>query len=219
MKITVLIVLALCAGSAGATGKPSSAPATATSKAEVGDVTGGSVGDVSTVVDVDTGSAAAGAEANNTGNNLSVTAESGPANLVLVPNNNTESCLRVFGFSGGNRQGSAMFGIPFRSSACDYDKAADAAAATGDHETAWFWRCHKKALYKPYRDGRGKEAREAAIAACHAAMVGPINAQRTIDALRERLAFIENERQVDRDKCEEAKDRIAEAWKDSSCGK
>lgn len=171
-----------------------------------------------TVVDVDVGSTVSGA--NNEGNSLSLesTYESGPADLVLVPNNNTESCLRVFGFSGGNREGSAMFGVPFRSHACDFDKAADAAAAVGDHETAWFWRCHKKALWKTYAIGERKGRKQRAVAACTADMAGEAAKNARLLEQDRRIQRLIDEREHDRRECAESKQRIADAWKDSTCG-
>jgi hypothetical protein len=146
--------------------------------------------------------------------------ESGPADLVLVPNNNTENCLRVFGFSAGNRDGSAMFGIPFRSKRCDYEQAADDAFAAGEREIGWFWKCHNSSLYKPFRD-RG-ESREQAIEDCVARMVGPITLRREYNAVREQLDFIENERKIERENhiiernriqadCAESNERVLEA--------
>lgn len=95
--------------------------------------------------------------------------ESNNINTVLVPNNNTSGCMRVYGFSFGNGEGAGALGVPFRDKACDYELAADDAAASGQHDIAWFWRCHKKHLYQPYRQ-RG-ESEEDAIAQCFDAML------------------------------------------------
>lgn len=142
---------------------------------------------------------ASAASATNDGNSLSVEShyESGPADAVLVPNNNTEGCLRVFGFMYGDKNGTGMLGWPFRSKQCDFEQAADDAAAYGQHELAWFWRCNKKNLYRRFRD-KG-ESRDKAIADCHAQMVGPINLQRKLDAANDQLTFIENERKIERE--------------------
>ena len=88
----------------------------------------------------------------NEGNNLSFTntqQRSAPT-IVNIPNNNTESCLRVWGLSFSNVNGGGGLGIPTRSAACDYDNAADDAEAQGFLELAWYYRCHKKSLQKRF---------------------------------------------------------------------
>jgi len=102
------------------------------------------------------------------GGNSTVSTRSSNTNVVLVPNNNTAGCLRVYGLSFGNGDGAAALGIPTRDKACDYEAAADDAASTGDHDIAWYWRCHKENLYKPFRD-KGESA-ESAIVDCFAKM-------------------------------------------------
>ena len=153
----------------------------------------------------------AAASATNEGNALSVNSsyESGPADLVLVPNNNTENCLRVFGFSFGNREGSGMLGVPFRSKSCDYEQAADDAFAAGERELGWFWKCQNKSLYKTFQlDGMSKdEAKDL----CHRKAVGEIGKIQTIEALKDDLAFLQREREIEREKCEASKDRIVGA--------
>lgn len=148
-------------------------------------------------------------EANNEGNSLSVNSESGPADLVLVPNNNTEKCLRVFGFSFGNRDGSGMFGVPWRSKQCDYKSFAADADAQGNLELGWFWRCHMKSAYKVFK---GKdESTETAIGQCQERMMGKVAQARTIEKLRAENEFLQNERRIEREKCSEAKNRITES--------
>ena len=153
----------------------------------------------------------AAASATNEGNALSVNSryESGPADLVLVPNNNTENCLRVFGFSFGNREGSGMLGVPFRSKSCDYEQAADDAFAAGERELGWFWKCQNKSLYKTFQlDGMSKdEAKDL----CHRKAVGEIGNVQTIEALKGDLAFLQREREIERENCEASKDRIGQA--------
>ncbi len=100
-------------------------------------------------------------------NNTSFSSESNNTNVVLVPNNNTSGCMRVWGISFGGREGAAALGIPTRDEACDLELAADDAAAIGQHDIAWFWRCHKKNLYKQF-DGD----KSAAIQNCHSKMMG-----------------------------------------------
>ena len=95
---------------------------------------------------------------------LSSSTENNSTNVVLVPNNNTESCLRVWGIMFGNSSASGGIGVPTRSKACDYEQAGDDAAAAGDHNLAWYWRCHKRALYKPFKtNGLNKQG---AIVGC-----------------------------------------------------
>jgi hypothetical protein len=141
---------------------------------------------------------AAGGAANNEGNNLSVNSnyEGGPADLLLVPNNNTENCLRVFGFSFGNKDGSGMFGFPWRSKQCDYKGFAADADAQGNLELGWFWRCHMKSAYKVFRD-KG-ESEEAAIGQCHEQMVGKVELLTRVHELEtELLEYEENASQAD----------------------
>jgi hypothetical protein len=120
------------------------------------------------------GDGEAGALVNDTSSNVfeggdtNFNSESSNTNVVLVPNNNTAGCMRVYGFSFGNGDGAGGLGVPFRDKACDYELAADDAAAAGEHDIAWFWRCHKKHLWQAYRD-RG-ESEEDAIGQCFEAM-------------------------------------------------
>ena len=129
--------------------------------------------------------------------------ENNSSNIVLVPNNNTENCLRVFGFAFGKDGTSGGFGVPWRSAACDYEQAADDAFAAGERELGWYWKCHNKSLYKTFKE-KG-EAKEAAIEQCHDKMIGD-----RIKKLQSDLAFIQNERSIERQKCSEAKNRIIE---------
>jgi hypothetical protein len=79
-----------------------------------------------------------------------------------VPNNNTENCLRVWGLSFGRDGTAGGLGVPQRSAACDYEQAADDAAALGNHRLAWYWRCHKKNIYKPFKQ-RGEDSATAIV--------------------------------------------------------
>lgn len=154
--------------------------------------------------------------ATNEGNSLSVNTvnESGPADLVLVPNNNTESCLRVFGLAWGNKDASGMLGIPWRSGKCDYEQAADDAFAAGERETGWFWKCQNKNLYKRFRD-KG-ESRQKASQDCFDKMVGPITVRRQLQAAEDQLAFIENERRIERENNVIERNRIQEDCSESN---
>lgn len=168
------------------------------------------------------GNAASDASANSGGNEFSVEGdrvENNSSNVVLVPNNNTESCIRVWGFAWGENGTSGALGVPWRSKACDYEQAADDAFAAGERELGWYWKCHNKTLYKPFlsrgKDTTRDEENVAAISACHARAVGEITKNDTIANLRNQLEFLQNEQAIEREKCKESKDRINEAWRDS----
>ncbi len=92
------------------------------------------------------------------GNAQSTTFEGSAPDVILIPNNNTESCLRVFGLAFSNQSGGGGIGYPWRSAACDFEQAADDASAGGNQRMAWYWRCHKKNIYKAFkRKGASKE--------------------------------------------------------------
>lgn len=101
------------------------------------------------------------AVSSTSGNAQSVSLNAAP-NVVMVPNNNTESCLRVIGLSFANTSGGGGLGIPLRSKKCDYEAAADDAFAQGQMNIGWFWKCQNKALYKKF--GSAEE--------CHSSMMG-----------------------------------------------
>ena len=109
-----------------------------------------------------TAMAGASNEGVNVENNTQFRSESNNTNVVLVPNNNTANCMRVWGISFGTSDGAAGLGLPTRDKSCDFEQAADDAAATGNHVIAWYWRCHKPNLYKQFRS-RGEENRSAII--------------------------------------------------------
>lgn len=102
--------------------------------------------------------------------------ESNNTNVVLVPNNNTSNCMRVWGISFGTHEGAAGLGLPTRDASCDFEQAADDAAATGSHKIAWWWRCQKKNLYKTFQVNRS--AAEAKLA-CWNSMVEMIAPETT----------------------------------------
>lgn len=184
-----------------------------------GDATGGAAFAHATGGEAD---ATAMSGANNEGIDIDASdhSENNNTNVVLVPNNNTESCLRVWGISFGNSDGAGGIGIPWRSKKCDYEQAADDAFAAGERELGWFWKCQNPNLYRSFKD-KG-ESKEQAQQDCHARMVGGVTALRTIETLREELTFEREERLIERDQsremrerlelaCEESKDRILEA--------
>ena len=140
--------------------------------------------------------AAAGGAAHNEGNqqdvNISSNYEAGPGDLVLVPNNNTEQCLRVVGLAFGNDDASGMLGVPFRSKQCDFGKFAAAADAQGNIELGWYWRCHMKSAYRVFKS-RGKSA-ETAIEDCHHRMLDELGRKRVLDHLQRRVKELTTER-------------------------
>lgn len=111
--------------------------------------------------------------------------ENNSSNVVLVPNNNTESCVRVFGLAFGKNGESGAIGFPWRSKSCDYEQAADDAFAAGERELGWFWKCQNKSLYKIFLlEGM---ADDEAKLECHKKAVGMASALATIDDLQRRL--------------------------------
>ena len=121
-------------------------------------------------------------ESNNIENNSS--------NVVLVPNNNTESCVRVFGLAFGKNGESGAIGFPWRSKSCDYEQAADDAFAAGERELGWFWKCQNKNLYRTFQP-EGMSDDEAKLE-CHKKAVGMASALATIDDLQRRLEASED---------------------------
>ena len=143
--------------------------------------------------------------------------EASAPDVIFVPNNNTEDCLRVWGLFLSNQQGGGGFGVPSRSAACDFEQAADDAAATGDHRQAWFWRCHKKNIYKQFDAPKilfWTMRNQGAIDRCHAKMVTFVDTselQRTNTELRERVDFLLKERTHEREVCDERVERCESA--------
>lgn len=134
----------------------SEASASATVEATATGGAGGDGGSVTVNIGGD-GEDGAGALVNDTstntfqGGDTNFNSESNNTNVVLVPNNNTANCMRVFGLSFGNGDGAGGLGYPHRDRACDFEQAADDAAAIGNHKIAWWWRCHKKNLMKTFK--------------------------------------------------------------------
>jgi len=153
----------------------------------------------------------AAANSSNEGNSLNVEGdrvENNSSNVVLVPNNNTESCVRVFGLAFGKNGESGAVGFPWRSKACDYEQAADDAFAAGERELGWFWKCQNKNLYRTFKlDGMTND--EAKLE-CHKKAVGMNSALATIEDLERRLEAAEDLaefRQSHKEVCEESLER------------
>ena len=113
--------------------------------------------------DIDASSVATLSSASDQTSSQSTTFTSAP-NIVLVPNNNTENCLRVFGLSFANTSGGGGLGIPYRSRKCDLEQSADDAFAQGNLELGWFFKCQNSNTYKTF--GRAKARKNQMIDAC-----------------------------------------------------
>jgi len=119
-------------------------------------------------------------------------------NTVMIPNNNTESCLRVFGLGFPTSQGSVVLGLPWRSGPCDLEASADDAFAQGNLALGWMFKCKMKANKKAF----GTEAN------CLSQTVEAIDMKAEIERLRANNKMLLEERTIDRQKCEESKDRL-----------
>lgn len=142
--------------------------------------------------------------------------ENNSSNIVLVPNNNTENCLRVWGLAFGKNGESAALGLPFRSKKCDYEQAADDAFAQGERELGWFWKCENSNLSKSFRDHDDPSA------ACLDRMLGGMRATQTITTQTQTIeTLLEEARSRDslyrrqaaelKTKCSDEKNRMLEA--------
>lgn len=125
---------------------------------------------------------------NNSGNN----------DTVFVPNNNTESCLRVFGIAVPTKDGAAILGLPWRSSPCDLEASADDAFAQGNIALGWMFKCKMKSNRKAF----GSED------ACIAASTNTDSMIREIEVLKKQNAALEHEWKEDRKQCDESKTRM-----------
>lgn len=166
------------------------------------------------------GAASASSEGSSVNISETTNIENNSSNIVLVPNNNTENCLRVFGIAWGKNGESGALGIPWRSKKCDFEQAADDAFAQGEREIGWFWKCENPNLYKSFKD-KGESAGQASVD-CLNRMLGGMRATTTITTLTEMLETSEEERRISRklhqesverltDACNESKDRILNA--------
>ena len=166
------------------------------------------------------GDAVSDATASNEGVNTSVEVggdqvENNSSNVVLVPNNNTESCLRVWGIAWGKNGESGALGIPWRSKKCDFEQAADDAFAAGERELGWFWKCQNKNLHKRWlhRDDNltRDEEKTLAINRCYNNATDFANAQQQeVEELLERLRATEAALDLERrhgEVCAESKER------------
>ncbi len=123
--------------------------------------------------------------------------ENNSSNVVLVPNNNTESCVRVFGLAFGKNGESGAIGWPWRSRACDFEQAADDAFAAGERNLGWFWKCQNKNVARPFKlegmswdDAKMKCHEMARGAQQHSQLVEEL--QRQVETANKRAAAAEN---------------------------
>lgn len=82
----------------------------------------------------------------------------------LQLSNNTESCVRVLGFSFANTSGSGMLGVPLpRGKACDIWKAVNEAQENGHVWLSYAFMCEIKNISKVWGLDRCKELTEQAL--------------------------------------------------------
>ncbi len=164
-------------------------------------------------------SAAAGGQAVNEGNEQNVAFnshyEASAPDVVMVPNNNTEKCLRIFGLSISTQDGAAGIGFPWRSAPCDFEQAADDAFAGGERDLGWFWKCQNKNLYKRFRS-KG-ESEESAITDCQDRMMQGVSQAQMIARLQKDLAELTLLRQEEleqyrksRQRCQDLNEKLQE---------
>jgi len=137
--------------------------------------------------------------------------ENNSSTVVLVPNNNTESCVRVFGLAFGKNGESGAIGFPWRSKKCDFEQAADDAFAGGERDLGWFWKCQNKNLYKQFQ---GKdESVETAIDQCHLRMLSTTSTNDVVRKLEQQLQATENMLELEKlhkEVCDESLERCTD---------
>lgn len=141
---------------------------------------------------------------------ISSNTENNSSNVVLVPNNNTESCIRVWGLAFGKNGESGALGVPWRSARCDYEQAADDAFAAGERELGWFWKCRNKSLYRVFR--KTGMTKDQAMNACHRNAVGHVTSASTIQGLTAKVERLENQVASHND----SMNRVAEECRESA---
>jgi hypothetical protein len=163
--------------------------------------------------------AAAGGQAVNEGNEQKVEFNSnyeGQApDIVMIPNNNTEKCLRIFGLSFSTTDGGGGIGFPWRSAPCDFEQAADDAFSGGERDLGWFWKCQNKNLYKQFRS-KG-ESNESAMTDCQDRMMKSVSQTQMIARLKDDVRELNLLRQQEleqyrqsRQRCEDLADKLEE---------
>jgi len=163
--------------------------------------------------------AAAGGQAINEGNQQEIefnsNYEAQAPDVIMIPNNNTEKCLRIFGLAFSSQDGGGGIGFPWRSAACDFEQAADDAFAAGERDLGWFWKCQSKNLYKTFK-AKG-ESKESAIGDCQAKMTDGVNQAQMVVRLQKDLAEVNllRENELDqyrqsRQRCEDLTEKMEE---------
>lgn len=144
-------------------------------------------------------------DATNEGNSLSVESnyEASPADVVLVPHNNTANCQRVYGLGGGNNSGNVVLGVPFRDRTCDLEAAADDAFAQGNLTLGWVFKCKQKNIRKAF--GGEQECLEAVA---RPDIVRQLKDR--IEVLTDQKATLLEERKHDQARCKEETKRAHE---------
>lgn len=121
----------------------------------------------------------------------------------LQLSNNTESCVRVLGFSFANTSGSGMLGVPLpRGKACDIWRAVNEAQENGHLWLSYAFMCEIKNIAKVWGLERCKQLTEEAL--------------RTIDDMLGKVVLPESEyenllmAQVQQEEIEQLEDRFAQ---------
>lgn len=224
MRIAALIGIFLMTGTAIATGSDDDDDrdlgqdqTQGQSQEQYQDQTQGQTQGQETAVNVE--NASAGGQAINEGNDQKVefnsNYESQAPDILMVPNNNTEKCLRIFGLSFSTEGGGGGIGFPWRSAPCDFEQAADDAFAGGERDLGWFWKCQSKNLYKTFR-AKG-ESKESAIDDCQTRMMAGVSQANVITRLQSDLAELSLLRQNEleqyrqsRERCENLTEKLEE---------
>lgn len=169
-----------------------------------------------TMVNVE--NASAGGQAINEGNEQKIEFNSNyksqAPDIFMVPNNNTEKCLRIFGLSFSTEGGGGGIGFPWRSAPCDFEQAADDAFAGGERDLGWFWKCQSKNLYKTFR-AKG-ESKESAIGDCQTRMMAGVSQAQMITKLQGDLNEVNRLRDSELIQYRESRDRMQRACEDTT---
>lgn len=174
--------------------------------------------DQRTTVSIENGAAAASAvnEGNSLGVetnfNMSSNVAAQAPDVVLIPNNNTERCLRVWGLSFSNTNGGGGLGIPFRSKECDLEAAADDAFSQGNTDLGWMLKCKQKSMKKAFG---GKNWKTSGEAACFSQAMEGTGQVTRIHTLEQQLTEVLTQRDHELRQYEASKQRITEMCDES----
>lgn len=172
--------------------------------------------DVNLANDISIENAAAGGSAINEGNAQSVEFNSNyqaqAPDVVLIPNNNTERCLRVWGLSFSNQSGGGGLGLPMRSKECDLEAAADDAFAQGNLDLGWMMKCKMKSMKKAFG---GRQWKSDGERLCFVNAMDGVSQTKTIRTLTETLKTVSTEREIERTLAKESRERITQMCNES----